>query len=167
MGSFLRIEAAILCSICLLSLTWSSWSSQPLNKYVSFGGIIKEHLPLCSKISKCLTPQEFSHLRDVQVLLQYIYFLLPLALLTLLSTKQKLHKLFLLSVYFLTSLIFLFNFELAFTLFHHLFFPQGNWSFSAHSYLIQHYPASVWFSSLVGLLIGSYFINILIVKKLT
>jgi uncharacterized membrane protein len=167
MESLFRLKASIICAVCVLSLTWSIWSLQPLDKYVTYGGMIKEQLPLCSDISHCLSPQEFAHLRDVQVLLQYSYFLLSLALLILRSTTQKQHKLFLFTIYIFTALIFLFNFEPVFTLFHYLFFPQGNWAFSANSYLIQHYPSAVWLSSFIGLLFGSFFINILIVKKLT
>jgi len=37
-----------------------------------------------------------------------------------------------------------FAFEAAFTLFHEIFFPGGNWSFDANSFLIRLYPETFW-----------------------
>ena len=99
------------------------------------------------------TINEKSHLQDVkQVMNNFNYlFYFSLLILTLIITyykkdQKQLKKLFkfggittVISLLVLLILI-LINFNYTFTIFHKLFFPQGNWIFVADSLLIQTFP---------------------------
>ncbi len=96
------------------------------------------------------TPQELSHLADVKQVMQWVdttFILLLLATLALLYHSKAEWKKFVrwggMTTVALVSLIILsllLSFNTVFTLFHLLFFPQGNWIFPADSLLIQTFP---------------------------
>ena len=99
------------------------------------------------------TASELSHLEDVKRVMKFVDVLFYTLLLTLTliityykNQKEQLRKLFLyggkttiivLAVFLLYTLL---NFNDAFTLFHKIFFPQGNWMFAEDSLLIQTFP---------------------------
>jgi integral membrane protein (TIGR01906 family) len=99
------------------------------------------------------TSSAVSHLEDVKGVMNFIDYLfyLSLIIVTLIITyykknKEQLMKLFkyggittLVSIGFIL-LFALFAFNYVFTLFHQIFFPQGNWIFPTNSLLIQTFP---------------------------
>lgn len=56
----------------------------------------------------------------------------------------------------------LIDFDAAFTKFHEIFFPQGNWQFSYRSYMIQMLPSDLVFENIAIKMISNFFIYILI-----
>lgn len=60
----------------------------------------------------------------------------------------------------------LINFDQAFVLFHKIFFPQGNWTFSSYSYMIQMLPENQIFFNLAFSIIIWFFIYLLIVVSI-
>lgn len=132
------------------------------------------------------TSNELSHLDDVKSVMKGVDYLfyITLLILTLFFTyykKDKKTSLYLLksgsiaTIVSLTLLVVfsLISFKSVFTLFHKMFFPQGNWMFSADSLLIQTFPPEFFFMfalkaflltiflSLVILLLFGYFFRIL------
>ncbi len=99
------------------------------------------------------TSSELSHLQDVKAVMNtanlvfYITLLAAIFLLTY-SFRDKKQVIRLLRWGGIATIIFiliilaaiLISFSYTFTLFHQLFFPQGNWLFSADSLLIQAFP---------------------------
>lgn len=55
------------------------------------------------------------------------------------------------------------DFDAAFTKFHEIFFPQGNWMFNSNSYMIQMLPQDQVFESIVHNMILCFFIYIVII----
>ncbi len=99
------------------------------------------------------TAAERSHLQDVQKVMlgvEYVFYGLLLMVTVMLMYHRKdkkeiarLLKYGGLSTIIAVGLILLatlLSFNTSFTLFHQLFFPQGNWQFSAGSILIQTFP---------------------------
>jgi integral membrane protein (TIGR01906 family) len=99
------------------------------------------------------TVNEASHLEDVKGVMKVVdyCFYLSLVVVTFMITANKrkkeiIKKLFLYggvsSLIFsgLTLLFTLLSFNFAFTAFHKIFFPQGNWLFPIDSLLIQTFP---------------------------
>lgn len=99
------------------------------------------------------TVLEFSHLDDVKKVMvwaDYFFYLSGLVLggivLYFCKDRFKLKKLFLWGGIITTAVmgtILLFaiiSFKSSFTVFHQIFFPQGNWQFPAGSLLIQTFP---------------------------
>lgn len=94
--------------------------------------------------------QELAHLDDVQQVMQWadaVVVILLLATLALLYHSRVDWKRYLrrggITTVAIVSFIILFlllSFNTAFTIFHLLFFPQGNWIFPADSLLIQTFP---------------------------
>ncbi len=111
------------------------------------------------------SPEEQSHLRDVSRLMQaadYLFYAL-LLLLSLLFTYHKNDTALVagmlryggiatLAVVGLFLLAVLAGFDSTFTLFHRIFFPQGNWQFPAGSALLATFPE--FFFRRMGLMIG-------------
>lgn len=104
-------------------------------------------------LSLNFTASEQSHLADVkQVMMAANYIFFGSLLMCLLivayyvNKKMPIEKLLqsagatTIAVLLIILLFFLVNFNLLFTLFHHLFFPQGNWIFAADSLLIRTFP---------------------------
>ena len=122
------------------------------------------------------TAGELEHLQDVKTVMQgvtmagYSLFIVVAGVLWLYrQEKKQLLKLAwyggisTISVTLLFLLLTFVSFDFVFTLFHQLFFPQGNWIFPADSLLIQTFPLeffvgiSTWIF-LLSLSIGSLFI---------
>jgi len=120
--------------------------------------------------------EERSHLEDVKGVVKkvdYVFYFLLLVF-TLVFTygykdKSYLRKLLLyggissLGLVILFLVLGLFSFDFLFTVFHQLFFPQGNWMFLADSFLIQTFPLSFFVSMakkivLLSLFLASIFI---------
>lgn len=106
-----------------------------------------------------ITLEEIKHLEDVHTIFKLIYIVLPILLATIIkSTKQVSYNYPKeIIVFLIGSIIILSTFSSAFTLFHQIFFPQGNWSFPADSLLIQLYPLNIWRNiALIWLLFGGF-----------
>ncbi len=99
------------------------------------------------------TEQEIAHLVDVKQLMgimDYIFYSLLLVLTLILTycrkNKEVITKMLkyggisVIAVELILFLLVLISFNSSFTAFHHLFFPQGNWTFPADSLLIQTFP---------------------------
>ncbi len=122
------------------------------------------------------TSLEMSHLDDVKKVMDTINFLLYglLIIVLIIITSQWKKKKFLVKLcqdggfstigaVILLSLAIILSFNITFTLFHLLFFSQGNWQFPADSLLIQTFPIeffvrmSTWIA-LLSFAEGSIFI---------
>lgn len=107
--------------------------------------------------------REIDHLNDVKSVMQkadifyYSLIILSIILITILFRLDKKHFLIniasvlffswlsiLLSAVIAVCLISL-NFENFFTLFHNVFFPQGNWLFNASDNIIKLYPSKLFY----------------------
>ncbi len=114
---------------------------------------LKEKSKLPLNLSLGYTPDELSHLQDVQKLMKgadILFYILLLVLTLIITVFRKERKL--LKELFrkggittLIALLVIFGFTLlsfdqSFVIFHNLFFPQGNWLFPEDSLLIQTFP---------------------------
>ena len=126
---------------------------------------------------------EISHLEDVAEVMKGVHFLsyasgIIILFLVLHSWKDKiqLQKLIryggmaTIIVIALILLLILFNFHSFFTIFHQIFFPQGNWQFAADSLLIQTFPIEFFVKISIAifaltLLLGSLFILLSVYLK--
>ena len=122
------------------------------------------------------TEEEVSHLQDVKKLMKVINYLFyfSLLILTLILTYykknvQQVKKLLryggitTIVVVLITIFILWLSFSKLFTLFHHVFFPQGNWIFPTDSLLIQTFPID-FFNSISLRIFGlSLFISLILV----
>jgi len=101
------------------------------------------------------TSLESSHLEDVKQVMNYttiLFYGLLLGVTALITyhrrKKKELEKLLTIggkaTVIFLSVLLILSltSFNFLFTLFHQIFFPQGNWMFATDSLLIQTFPTT-------------------------
>ncbi len=99
------------------------------------------------------TELEKSHLGDVKGVMNYAdyVFYALLAVLTVIVTLHKKNKQFLfylldywgkftLLIFGLTTILIFLLFDAMFTLFHKIFFQQGNWQFAPDSVIIQTFP---------------------------
>ena len=120
------------------------------------------------------TSKEISHLQDVKEVMRWteIVFFVSLLFSTLIITthrkrKKALRKLFFFgglttTIGILMVLFFsLVSFPLTFTIFHHLFFPQGNWMFAADSMLIQTFPGRFFFGLSVKIFLLTLLLGII------
>lgn len=124
------------------------------------------------------TTNEVSHLEDVKGVMNLIDYLFyfRLIIITLIITyyrknKDQLKKLFkcggittLISIG-LILLFVLISFNTTFTIFHQIFFPQGNWLFPIDSLLIQTFPIGFFIGISVKIFLltmglGSIFIGV-------
>ena len=138
-----------------------------------------------AELSSQFTAAETSHLEDVKVVMNYatdVFYALLLGVTIIITYSRKdkkiLSQLFeyggkvtILSMLIIGGLSALF-FEKVFTLFHALFFPQGNWLFAANSIIIQTFPQDFFISisrntfllslvlGIVFILLGHYFKNV-------
>ncbi len=60
-------------------------------------------------------------------------------------------------------LMVLANFDVLFTLFHQIFFPQGNWQFPADSLLIQTFPFSFFYATALKIFILATLLGIIFI----
>ena len=109
-----------------------------------------DYLSQKTSFSSPITTVEISHLDDVRSVMIFLDTLLYFSLLIVIliityyrQDKEHISKLFqfggitTLCFFVIMVLGILLNFEQTFTLFHQIFFPQGNWQFPADSFLIQ------------------------------
>jgi len=125
------------------------------------------------------TQDEISHLKDVKKLINktiiffYSSVFIEILLLTLLYHKSKvrfkkdIRRIFKTSsavIIIVSLLIYLlsFKFDFLFTRFHRIFFPQGNWQFSADSNLINLFPQSFFYDFFYQTILISAAISLLI-----
>jgi len=107
-----------------------------------------------------LEPSERSHMRDVGGVVRPLLLLEVGALVVLLLVGRRLRRergrrgrLLLAGAAAIgvaavaLGLFFALAFDTAFTAFHLVFFPQGNWQFSADSNLIRLFPQPLWFDA--------------------
>ena len=112
------------------------------------------------------TAQEISHVEEVRVVMDYAdYFFYVLTILIFsLLIKNYHHKeevkvvlkragITTMAAMAFILLVTLFFFNEIFTLFHVLFFPQGNWIFAADSLLIQTFPVTFFIMMSIGIFI--------------
>ena len=110
-----------------------------------------------------LEPSERSHMRDVGGVVRPLLLLEVGALVVLLLVGRRLRRergrrgrLLLTGAAAIgvaavaLGLFFALAFDTAFTAFHLVFFPQGNWQFSADSNLIRLFPQALWFDAAIG-----------------
>jgi len=118
------------------------------------------------------TLEEMTHMEDVKGVIQSanLVFLGFLAVLVLVLTyyqrnKEQLKKLFkyggitTLSFVGVILLFIVVAWNLTFTIFHKIFFPQGNWQFSSDSLLITTYPGDFFVRLSVLIFVGSLFLG--------
>ena len=119
---------------------------------------------------------EVSHLDDVKKVMDYLDYLfygLMLAL-TLIITHHKKNRKELLRLFsyggtatisaiLIVFLLSLASFNAVFTVFHQLFFPQGNWIFPADSLLIQTFPIIFFVTASKNIFILSLFFGMIFI----
>lgn len=119
---------------------------------------------------------EISHLNDVKKVmgcLDYLFYFL-LLFLTLILTyhkKNKEHLQKLLAFGGITTIIFslmiiifiLLSFNYSFTIFHSIFFPQGNWSFPADSLLLQTFPLDFFIGISRSIFLGALLLGLVLI----
>ncbi len=129
------------------------------------------------------TVAERTHLEDVQQVMNGMDYFFYGTTLVIISTlflfqhdKKHLHQLLwsggltTVGIILLVGLFSVFSFNGVFTLFHQLFFPQGNWQFPVDSLLIQTFPleffvtisSRIFFTTLI---LGSFFILLAFLLK--
>lgn len=105
------------------------------------------------------TSREIAHLEDVRKVMKitnavFYFSLLVCALILTSYRKNKNQALKVLKYGSITTIIVLIfmilaallNFTTLFTIFHQIFFPQGNWLFPPNSLLIQTFPVTFFYS---------------------
>ncbi len=122
------------------------------------------------------TELEVSHLEDVRLVMHYadyVFYVLLLAV-TVIVTYYRKDKDFGLKLlnyggkFTIIAMIFLgvfslFFFDVVFTIFHKIFFPQGNWIFAADSMLIQTFPLKFFIAISRNILLLTLFLGILFI----
>ena len=137
------------------------------------------------ELSPAFTELEVSHLEDVKRVMHYdnyLFYLLLLAVTVIIASYRK-DKTFLrtllnyggkttVTAMMAIGMLSIFFFNSIFTLFHKLFFPQGNWVFAADSKIIQTFPIDFFmkisrnifllalFLGIIFILIGYYLKNV-------
>lgn len=123
------------------------------------------------------TPNEISHLQDVQRLIKYanyyFIFLIIIEIFLLISIYQADKKEFYRPFLYggLASFVFIFmvlsfmltDFGSVFTLFHLIFFPQGNWQFASGSLLINLFPESFFYQIAKEIFVKSIIFSIIFI----
>jgi integral membrane protein (TIGR01906 family) len=136
-----------------------------------------------AELQEGYSENEISHMHDVKEVMKWMNapFLISLLVMTLIFTYQKKNKqqikLFLkyggittISFIGLILLFVLLSWNFIFTLFHDIFFPQGNWQFPSESLLITTFPNSFFVNIsitifIATLVLGSIFILLSKYKK--
>lgn len=122
------------------------------------------------------TALERSHLEDVKTVINWCDYLFYFSLLclTLILTyhnknKEQIRRLLFyggiatVAVLAIILLFSLLSFNSAFILFHNLFFPQGNWTFSSDSLLIQTFPLGFFIGMSYKIIIQSLIYGIIFI----
>lgn len=105
------------------------------------------HFFFLAPVPSVFNEQEQSHLTDVALLVRAALLVLILVSALLLYFKPNARTIYYGAGLLIAILLFaaVIPFEKLFTQFHYIFFPQGNWQFSADSTLIQYYPFTFFF----------------------
>ena len=123
------------------------------------------------------TKDETSHLNDVQKLMHfannYFIFVLVIEIFLLIAIyqidKKQFYKPFLYggivstAVLLLILLLTLIDFSSLFTLFHQIFFPQGNWMFPETGKLVNLFPAAFFYQITKEIFIKSLMSSIIFI----
>ena len=128
------------------------------------------------ELSLDYTLSEISHLEDVRRVMTYAEYAFYLSLLicTVIITYYRhdsfrLKKMFFLGgisilIFVILVLFVIFtNFNFIFSLFHQLFFPQGNWIFSEESLLIQTFPLDFFVKASQMIFAGSFTFGVVMI----
>ena len=129
-----------------------------------------------SELASGFTADEMSHLEDVaQVMniMNYVFYALLLAIILILfyfskdrkylATLVKYCGIISVVVLCLKLLFILLFFDFAFSIFHQIFFQQGNWTFAADSMLIQTFPIEFFMDISTNIFLMSLFFGILFI----
>ncbi len=130
---------------------------------------------------KNITKAEISHLNDVQQVMNgtnYLFYVLLFVCTLIFTYFGKKEKINLLKYGGIATLGFVggialltwISFNLMFTWFHQIFFPQGNWQFPLNSFLITTFPLTffvsmAWKIFLMALILAILFILVSIYLK--
>ncbi|MDQ3239527.1 MAG: DUF1461 domain-containing protein [bacterium] len=124
-----------------------------------------------NNISKNISIDELSHIKDVHniVILTLIIFILTTSIIATIIKKinpKVLNDSLSTSIYLIIAsiILLLLFFNQLFVKFHQAIFPQGNWSFSENSVLIQLYPEGFWVTASTIILVLSI-IELIFLKK--
>ncbi|MBI4146005.1 DUF1461 domain-containing protein [Candidatus Woesearchaeota archaeon] len=96
-----------------------------------------------NSMPQVFTSQEQAHLRDVKIVIWIALILLLATIAILYSQRQHFMTITLNGTLLLSPILgvsAVIPFDIIFTNFHHIFFPNGNWIFPPNSTLIQYYP---------------------------
>ncbi|MEA4812738.1 MAG: DUF1461 domain-containing protein [Anaerolineaceae bacterium] len=130
-----------------------------------------------SKGQLVYTPDEVAHLQDVKFVINlssiiwYVVLGLSFAfIIWMLFTKsfaQIRHAFFwgaLLTIFLMAAMVVLMvlNFNALFEKFHALFFPKGNWTFTANSGLIRLFPLPLWVNAFILTSVFALLISVLL-----
>lgn len=158
--------AALITAIFLIGIIWYILPITNTNAPATHRQIINSIYmgttlsPQLSIQNKTITTEEIRHLQDVSRLISWLYLILPILLVTSVSLPTPRIRYNLIKqagLYILLVIAITATFNSSFILFHQIFFPQGNWSFSYDSLLIQLYPLNVWRNiSLLWLILSGF-----------
>lgn len=122
------------------------------------------------------TESEVSHLEDVKQVMSYAnyFFYAFLLTLTVIITYYRKDKEYLfqllnqggkvtVAVMLLLGVLSFFFFNVVFTVFHQIFFPQGNWQFAADSLLIQTFPLDFFVNININIFLLALFLGMLFI----
>ena len=137
-------------------ISYLSGKSNGLQIYVSFGGAAPEPFYTEAELSHMVDARNAFNAANIAAWVLFSASILTAIISIVIASRRRsnLHiKLFTLPI-ILSCLSFLFifaiigaiivaNFDAAFTAFHHLFFPQGNWAFN-NSHMIDILPGSLF-----------------------
>lgn len=123
-----------------------------------------------------LEENEINHMFDVRLLIIIASILFLITNILLLNKKfkpmikEKFDKQILKKILIVFNTICILSiifFNIFFTLFHKILFPQGNWQFPHNSLLIQTYPESffIWMFVIILLIINTFSILLILTKK--
>jgi integral membrane protein (TIGR01906 family) len=105
------------------------------------------HFFFMAPMPQVFNEQESSHMTDVAWLIRLGLLILIISSILLLVLKPTARTIYY-GAGILAALLLILAvtpFEIVFTTFHQIFFPQGNWQFAADSTIIQYYPYEFFF----------------------
>lgn len=153
------------------------WQPLVVRLIYSFASLPESNAAQASQVISSIyqagfTPAEISHLEDVSrlIICSRYFFIFSLLVLTAVSLYYKknlphffryLNNSAFIVLGFILSLFLylLLNWSSAFSVFHQILFPQGNWAFPADSLLITLFPEIFWQS-----IFAAYFLLVIILN---
>lgn len=149
---FVLIVYFVSFSVLVYNLPFYNFLFEQTGVKLSEAGIVTKELILYFKSSDASVPQisffsasENSHMRDVKFVIElffsFFYFLSAFFLAGFFFVRNKFKLLFYGSMagFLLPLFLLLFSFGGSFTVFHQIFFPQGNWLFSPDALIVNIY----------------------------